>query len=155
MAERLASRQMLHLHGKLRVAPLNIVHARTLERGPRCGEALKLTEKLSAFLTGKSDECCSRIVEARAIMMGEQSAERPCLAVAVGPNHHEGGLREALGLEPRLAAARAIWCQRMLLDEALKATLRTCLEECSTLTIELITKLNATLFVGSEQGLQD
>ena len=59
---------MLHLHGKLAVAPFNIVH--TLERSPRRGETLKLSEKLSAFITTKSDECCSRVVEARAIVVG-------------------------------------------------------------------------------------
>jgi len=36
---------------------INILHPRTLERSPGRGEALKLTEKLSAFLTGEGDEC--------------------------------------------------------------------------------------------------
>jgi hypothetical protein len=41
---------MLHLHGKLGVAPLHIVQA--LERSPRRGKTLKLSEKPSAFVTG-------------------------------------------------------------------------------------------------------
>jgi hypothetical protein len=70
MAEKLASRQMLYLHNKLRVAPLNIVH--TLERSPRRGETLKLNEKLSAFITGNSDECRSGVFQARAVGVCEQ-----------------------------------------------------------------------------------
>jgi hypothetical protein len=46
---------MPHLHHKLRVTPLYIEHPRTLERSPGCGQALKLTEKLGALLTSKSD----------------------------------------------------------------------------------------------------
>jgi hypothetical protein len=50
VAQKLASCEMLHLHGKLGVAPLHVVH--TLERSPRRGQTLKLSEKLSAFITG-------------------------------------------------------------------------------------------------------
>ena len=72
MAEQFASCQMLHLHHKLRVAPLNIVH--TLERSPRRGEALKLSEKLSAFITGKSDECRSGIILTDTVIVSEQGS---------------------------------------------------------------------------------
>jgi len=44
---------------------INILHPRTLERSPGSGEALKLTEKLSAFLTGEGDECSPGIVQSR------------------------------------------------------------------------------------------
>jgi hypothetical protein len=54
---------MLHLHGKLRMAPFNIVH--TLKRSPRRGETLKLSKELGAFITSKSDERRSGIDQAR------------------------------------------------------------------------------------------
>ena len=60
---------MLHLHGKLGVAPFNVVH--TLERSPRRSETLKLSEKLSAFITTKSDECCSRVTQARTVLVSK------------------------------------------------------------------------------------
>jgi hypothetical protein len=63
---------VLHLDQKLRVTPLYIEHPRTLERRPGCGEALKLTEKLGAFLTSKSDERCPSVVQSRAIVVGQK-----------------------------------------------------------------------------------
>jgi hypothetical protein len=58
----------------LRVAPLHIGVPRTLERSPRCAETFDLSEKLSAFLSGKRDEGRPRIDQARAIVVGQ---ERP------------------------------------------------------------------------------
>ena len=56
MAEHLASCQMLYLDSELRVAPLHIGVPRTPESSPRCAETFDLSEKLSAFLSGKRDE---------------------------------------------------------------------------------------------------
>jgi hypothetical protein len=39
-------------------------------------------------------------------------------------------------------------------DDALKLSLCTCLEQGSTITIELIAELNATLVIGSKKSLQ-
>jgi ElaB/YqjD/DUF883 family membrane-anchored ribosome-binding protein len=44
---------MLHLHHDFRVTPLYIVHPWTLERGPRCGESLDLSEKLFRLIATK------------------------------------------------------------------------------------------------------
>ena len=46
---------MLHPHRKPRLKPLYIL--RGLERSPRRREPLDLSEKLSAFLSTKRDEC--------------------------------------------------------------------------------------------------
>src|SRR5262249_1322716 len=56
VAEYLASIQVLHLHGKFCAAPFSVMRPRTLERIPRGAKALKLCEKLSAFIPGKGNE---------------------------------------------------------------------------------------------------
>jgi hypothetical protein len=53
MAEKLASCEMLHLHGKLGVAPLHIVH--TLERSPRRGQTLNGLGLAMGWLSLKPD----------------------------------------------------------------------------------------------------
>jgi hypothetical protein len=64
VAEKFAACEMFHLHGQLRVAPLNVIHPQTLKRSPRRAKTLKLGKKLSTFITGKSDKCCSGIAQA-------------------------------------------------------------------------------------------
>ena len=71
MAEHLAFCQMLYLYSALRVAPLRIGVPRTLERGPRRCETIKLCEKPSTFVTGKSNECRSSLAQAKAIVVSE------------------------------------------------------------------------------------
>jgi hypothetical protein len=136
---------MLHLHGKLGVAPFNI--AGTLERSARRSETLKLSQKLSAFITTKGDECRSCVTQACTIGVGKQSPQRSRLAVSIRTDHHKVGFHEALGLEPSLAATRPIGCQGMFGDDALKRALSAGLEQGGTITIELIAKLNAAIGV--------
>src|SRR6478672_8362243 len=87
---------------------------RELLRSPLRVKTLKLTEKLGAFLSAKRDECRTRIVEASTVIMCEQRPKRSGLTVPIRADHHKGRFGEALGLEPGLAATRAIGCQRML-----------------------------------------
>ena len=89
---------MLYLHGKLRVAPLHIIALRTLKRGPRRGKTFKLCEKLSAFITVKSDECRSSIAQTNAVIVSQQGSKCSGLGVAISPHHYKSGFCEALGL---------------------------------------------------------
>jgi hypothetical protein len=69
VAEEFASGQMFDLHPKLRVAPLHVIHPRTLEGRPRGREALNLSEEAVSFLSAKSDECRTSIDQAKVIIM--------------------------------------------------------------------------------------
>jgi len=53
------------------MTPLNVIHARTLERSPRRCETIQLCEKPSTFVTGKSDEGRSSVAQAKAIVVSE------------------------------------------------------------------------------------
>jgi hypothetical protein len=53
------------------MTPLDVGHARTLERRPRRCETIKLCEKPSTFVTGKSDEGRSSVAQAKAIVVSE------------------------------------------------------------------------------------
>src|SRR6476620_4074593 len=97
---------MLHLHGKLGVAPFNIVH--TLERSPRRGQTLKLSEKPSAFRTGQRDECRPRVTQARTVLVSKQRPKRSGFAVSIRADHQKNGFGEAFGLEPSPASTRPI-----------------------------------------------
>ena len=57
---------------------------------------------------------------------------------------------QAFALEPRLAAARAIWGERMFGNDALKPLVRTCLKERGPVTLELFAEFNAAFLVASE-----
>ena len=82
--------------------------------------------------------------------MSKQSPKRSGLAVPIRADHHKGRLGKAFGLEPSLAAARAIGCQCMFGDDAFKSLLSAGFEQGITITIKLIAKLNAALFIGSK-----
>jgi hypothetical protein len=77
----------------------------------------------------------------------------PRLSVTICTDHHKGGLGEAFGLEPRLAATGAIGCQRMFGDDPLKLSLCTCFKQGSTIAVELIAELDAALLIGAKQSL--
>ena len=72
------------------MAPLNIVRPRVLEHIPRGRETVHLSEKLVSFIAGKSDECRSSIIQARAIVVGEERSKRTGLAVPIRADHHKG-----------------------------------------------------------------
>ena len=76
---------------------------------PRRAETLHLSEKFCPLLPTKRNECSASVFQP--ITVREQRHECAGLAVAVCPDHHKGGLGEALGLEPSLAAARPIGCE--------------------------------------------
>src|SRR5262245_9106942 len=69
VAEEFASGQMLHLHPKRRMAPLHVIHPRTLEHLPRSGETLNLCKELPSLFTGKGDERGTSIDQAKVICM--------------------------------------------------------------------------------------
>ena len=56
MAEHLTSGQMLHSDHKSWLTPLYVRRPRGLERGPRRGETLHLSEKLFPLISIKRDE---------------------------------------------------------------------------------------------------
>ena len=93
MAEKLASRQMFHSDHKPRLVPLYIRPTRGLERGPRWGETLDLSEKLFPLITIERDECRSGVFQP--ITVREQRHECAGLPVTVCADHHESGLGEA------------------------------------------------------------
>ena len=65
--EHLASGQMLHSHHKPRLAPLYIARTRGVERGPRGGETLHLSEKLFPLIPTKRDECRPDVIQPIAV----------------------------------------------------------------------------------------
>ena len=71
MPQKLTPSEVFHLHSKFWMAPLNVIHARTLERSPRRCETIQLCEKPSTFVTGKSDEGRSGVAQAKAIVVSE------------------------------------------------------------------------------------
>ena len=150
--EHLASRQMLHSHHKPRLAPLYIRRTQGLERAPRRGETLHLSEKLFPLIPTKRDECRSGVFQS--ITVREQRHECAGLAVAVCADYHKSRLGEAFGLEPSLASARPIGCQRMFGDDALKLSLSAGPKQVSTITVEFFAELDATFSFGSDQVLQ-
>ena len=140
MPKHLASRQMLHPHSKPRPAPLYISPTRGLERCPRRGETLHLSEKLFPLITTKRDECRSGVTQP--VTVREQRSKCAGFAVAVCTDHHECGLGEAFCFEPSLASARPIRCECMFGDDALKRSLSAAFEQRLTITIKLIAELN-------------
>ena len=115
-----------------------------------CCQTLKLSEKPSAFITGKRDECCSSVTQSSTVLVSKQSPKCSRLAVPIRADHDKGRLAEALGLEPSFAATRSIGCQHMFRDNAFKSLLGACFEQCITITIKLITKLNTALVIVSQ-----
>jgi hypothetical protein len=89
---------MLDAHQQLRFAPSYISRPRRLECGPSRRETLHLSQELYPGVVTKSDECRSRVIQAFAIRMREQSPKRSGLAVAVSADHDKGGFGEAFGL---------------------------------------------------------
>ena len=67
------------------------------------------------------------------------------LGITICADNHERGFREALALEPSLAATRPIGCECVFGDDAFKGSLSTRLEQCVTVAIKLITELNAVV----------
>ena len=154
MSQGLTSREMLHAHHQLGTAPLSIRQSRGLKRRPRRGETLNLKQKVCPRIIRQGDKCCAGIIQAFAVRVSKQRPKRPGLPVAICPDHDKVRFGEALGLEPCPGAARAIRCQPMFGDNALKPVVRTCLKERSAVTYELFAELNATVLIASEQKLQ-
>jgi hypothetical protein len=117
-------------------------------------ETLKLSKKLSAFSTTKSDECRSGVPQARTVLVSKQCPKRSGLAVPIRADYHKGRFGKALGLEPSPASTRAIRCQCKFGDNALKFLLSAGLEQGITIAIKLIAKLNTASLVCSKQSLQ-
>jgi hypothetical protein len=86
--EHLASSQMFYSHHKPRLAPLYIRRPRGLERAPRRGETLDLSEKLFPLITIKRDECRSGVIQACTVTVCEQRH---------GPKPSEGTRVQELG----------------------------------------------------------
>jgi hypothetical protein len=95
------------------------------------------------------------VIETLAVRVREQSPKRSSFAVSIRPDDEKSGFGKALALQPSLAAARAIRCEGLFGNNALKFIRRTGVKEHGTVTDELLAELNAALLILSDQLLQD
>ena len=63
---------MLNFHGKLRVTPLNAIHAGTFECSPRRAETLNLGKEVVSFISGKRNDGRSGVVQSVTIIVSKQ-----------------------------------------------------------------------------------